>query len=149
VNAPANEAHPLAQWLRRTADLLDRVYMRCRDRQTGRWGNVSLAELEVEEAAAHVARWLLEGHVPVAVATPEHDAVSGERAVSQLLLKKNGLYQDVEVALDLERGKFWLHLDDGETLCIEAPRLRRIVERYDEHLAASGLPPLSEDAYGR
>ena len=62
-----NEQHPLAEWLRRVAGLLDRIYVRRLDPQTGRWGNASLAELDVAEAAAHVARWLVEGHTPVAV----------------------------------------------------------------------------------
>jgi hypothetical protein len=66
-----NEAHPLAQWLRRVADLLDCIYVRKLDPETGRWGNASLAELSVAEAAAHVARWLLDGHMPVAIAHKE------------------------------------------------------------------------------
>ena len=75
--------------------------------------------------------------------------MSRERLTAPLLLKKNGLYQQVEVLFDLRRGKFWLHLEDGDSLCIEAPRLRRIVERYDQHLADSGLAPFTEDGYGR
>ena len=61
-----NEQHPLAQWLRRVADLLDRIYVRARDPETGRWGSTSLADLELEEAASHIARWLIQGRVPVA-----------------------------------------------------------------------------------
>ena len=75
--------------------------------------------------------------------------MGSERLTAHLLLKKNGLFQEGEVSFDLNRGKFWLHLEDGDTLCIEAPRLRAIVARYGEHLAESGLPPFTEDGYGR
>lgn len=74
-------------------------------------------------------------------ADPDRDAT--------LLLKKNGLYHDAAVSFDLNRGKLWLHLDDGDTLCIEAPRLRSLVCRYDQQLAASGLPAITDDGYAR
>jgi hypothetical protein len=68
---------------------------------------------------------------------------------ARLLLKKDGTYHDAHVQFDLDRGKFWIYLEDGDVLCIEAPRLRLIVARYDEQLAASGLAPTTEDGYGR
>ena len=68
---------------------------------------------------------------------------------AHLLLKKNGTYQDATVGFDLHRGKFWIYLEDGDVLCIEAPRLRLLVKKYNEKLQRSGLPPFTEDGYGR
>ena len=68
---------------------------------------------------------------------------------AHLFLKKDGMYQDATVGFDLNRGKFWIYLGDGEVLCIEAPRLRSVVAQYDEKLQQSGLPSFTEDGYGR
>lgn len=65
--AVANAEHPLAQWLRRVADLLDRIYVRTYNPKTGCWGNTSLADLELQETASRIALWLVEGRTPVAV----------------------------------------------------------------------------------
>jgi len=65
------DGHPLALRLRRVADNLDLIYVRTRDPVTGRWGNSSLADLDVGDAAAHIARLLLEGRTPVAVTRRE------------------------------------------------------------------------------
>lgn len=68
---------------------------------------------------------------------------------AHLLLKKNGMYQDASVGFDLNRGKLWIHLEDRNVLCIEAPRLRLFVKKYNEKLRQSGLPSFTEDGYGR
>lgn len=80
-----------------------------------------------------------------------NDAVLESRAPPNqpLLLKKNGMYTDAEVSFDLQRGKLWITFADGDALCVEAPRMRRMMLRYDEALAESGLVPFTEDGYER
>lgn len=74
---------------------------------------------------------------------------SGASENHPLLLKKNGTYQQARISFDLRRGKLWVTLEDGDTLCIEAPRVRRMMRRYDEELEASGFEAFTEDGYGR
>ena len=70
----------------------------------------------------------------------------------RLTLKRNGLYPDeCGVNFDVERGKVWICIEDEprQAICIETPRLRRMLELDDAELAASGLPPMTEHGYGR
>lgn len=69
-----------------------------------------------------------------------------------LTLKRNGLYpKNCGVNFEIERGKVFIFIEDEprQSICIEAPRLRRIMERYEELLAESGLPGMTDDGYGR
>jgi hypothetical protein len=71
----------------------------------------------------------------------DHDA--------RILLKRNGRYEHAGVNFDAERGKVWLFLENGDALCVEAPRLRSMVEKYQRQLQESGLPPRTDDGYPR
>jgi hypothetical protein len=66
-----------------------------------------------------------------------------------LTFKRDRIYETAMVNFDVDRGKVWLLTERGEAFAIEAPRLRLMLRRYDEQLAASGLPPVTEDGYGR
>jgi hypothetical protein len=77
----------------------------------------------------------------------------GQEFDFRLTMKRNGMYPQggAGVNFDVNRGKVWIFLDEEprQALCIEAPRLRQLIARYDEALAESGLPPVTEDGYGR
>ena len=60
---------------------------------------------------------------------------------ARVLLKRNGQYERAGVNFDIERGKFWVFLDNGDALCIEAVRLCAIVAEYERRRDDSGLPP--------
>jgi hypothetical protein len=84
------------------------------------------------------------------------DEVKGERPTgprasfdASLLLKRNGRYERADVAFDRRRGNVWLRLQSRDVLCVEAPRLRRLMGAHDGALAESGLPPVTEDGDGR
>lgn len=58
-------------------------------------------------------------------------------------------YERAGVSLDVERGKVWLFLTDGDVLSIEAPRLGHLLAHYEDKLRESGLRAITSDGYPR
>ncbi len=74
---------------------------------------------------------------------------ASEEYDARVRLKRNGMYEDAGINFDVERGKFWLFLASGDSVCIEAPELRGITEQYAYRLRESGLPSFTEDGHRR